>query len=68
MYISNNDFTVINPPSSFTHRNKYTPSAQQSEPGGSVTHVNVKMILLPFVVLQARNKNCLMPHEFEGRY
>lgn len=42
MYISNNDFTVINPPSSFTHSNKYTPSAQQSEPGGSVTHVNVK--------------------------
>lgn len=68
MYISNNDFTVINPPSSFTHRNKCTPSAQQSEPGGSVTRVNVKMILLPFVVSSSENKNCLMPHEFEGRY
>lgn len=62
MYISNDDGTVINPPSSFTRLNKYTLSAQQSERGGSVTHVNVKMILLLFVVLQA------MAHEFEGRY
>lgn len=68
MYISNNDFTVINPPSSF-----HTP--QQIHAVGAAIRARRKRSTrkcqndsIAVCRSSSKNKNCLMPHEFEGRY